>query len=96
MALLDLLQTQLLDPFRIGLLLALAITSVNTSQQTGRAIPLLLGALFVAVLIPVTLRSETTGMVTAIAVGVVANAMLLGIIMAAAWGWARWKVSRRR
>jgi hypothetical protein len=87
---LELLLSQFLDPFRIGLLLALVITSHNTSGTVGLAVPLVLGAAFVAVLIPVTMRptSEVSTM-TAILTGFAVNAIVIGVIIAAWAGWQR-------
>lgn len=77
-------QGQLLDPFRIGLLIALLATMHRTRAATGTLIPLAAGALFVAVIIPATLSPpETGGMIPAILTGFVANALLLGLMLAA-------------
>ncbi len=66
MSLAELLLSQLLDPFRIGLLLALVFTAYNTAGAVGMAVPLILGAAFVAVLIPTTMQSEDVAKTTAI------------------------------
>ena len=53
----DILLAQLLDPFRIGLIVVLVITAARTSATVGNWAPLALGVVFVAVLIPMTLGS---------------------------------------
>ena len=54
----NILLAQLLDPFRIGLIVVLVITAARTSANVGNWVPLVLGIVFVAVLIPMTLGSE--------------------------------------
>lgn len=85
----DLLLSYLLDPFRIGLLIALTLTTANTAAHTGRIIPLALGVVFVAVLIAMTTGSGQTGQTMAIGVGVLANAIILAVILAGVALWSR-------
>lgn len=75
-----LLGEQIADPFRIALMIGLMITANNTAAQVGRAIPLVLGVLFVAVLIPTAFGTGEHGLVASVATGVVAN-----IIFAVCW-----------
>ena len=83
MPLMDILTSQLTDLFRIGLMIALIITAKRNVAATGWILPLLFGVIFVAVMIPSTLQSQTTEPLSRlIAVGVVANL----IILAAALG----------
>ena len=78
-----LLQSQLTDIFRIGLIVALIATTLRTEGVTGRIIPLLAGVVFVAVIIPTTMQtSDTPPLMQRIGVGVVANLIILG----ACWG----------
>jgi hypothetical protein len=77
---LDLLTTQLTDPFRAGLILALFFTMLRTRQDTGIVMPLLAGIVFVAVIIPNTMGT-TAPMVQAIGIGIIANAVLVGIVL---------------
>jgi hypothetical protein len=82
MTLTELFQTQLADPFRIGLLIALIYTTARTVAVTGKVIPLLAGLVFVAVLIPATLTpvpGVTFGQ--AAGVGIVANAVILAVLL---------------
>jgi threonine/homoserine/homoserine lactone efflux protein len=84
MSLTDLLLSQLSDPFRIVFLIALVITMLRTQAATGTWMPLAVGALFVAVLLPVTMQAnQILPLWQMIAVGLVANVILLAIIMAA-------------
>ena len=84
MTLTTLLLSQLTDVFRIGLIVALVITMRRTQAITGRAVPLLAGMVFVAVILPVTMPPDDT-LVRIIAVGLVANAIILGLTLGAAW-----------
>ncbi len=76
---LNILGSQLVDPFRIALMIGLLITSNNTAAQVGRAIPLALGIIFVAVLIPTSFGAGPHGMVTSVAVGIVANVIIFAV-----------------
>jgi hypothetical protein len=83
MGVLDILAAQLVEPFRIGLLVALALTAANTSHTIGTLVPVVLGLIFVAVLIPMSLGSAGTDQLTATLVGLLSNAILLALILAA-------------
>ena len=85
----DLLLSQISDPFRIGLLIALGFTTLQTSAQTGRLIPLLLGAVFVSVLIANTTSAGESDMTMAIGVGVLANAIILAVLVGLYLAWKR-------
>lgn len=77
------LLAQLLDPFRIGLIVVLVVTAARTSATIGNWVPLALGVVFVAVLIPMTLDSGKEQRGTQIALGLVANSIILAIALAA-------------
>ncbi|MGB3500129.1 MAG: hypothetical protein WBA44_00780 [Mesorhizobium sp.] len=79
----------LTDPFRIGLLVALVITTLRTSAQTGKLIPLALGAVFVAILLPSTMGEVRTDRQTAIVGGFIANVIILAVLMALLEIWNR-------
>ncbi len=85
----ELLLMQLSDPFRIGLLVALAFTTLQTQGQTGRAIPLLLGIVFVAVLIANTTSAGEGDLTMAIGVGVLANAIIIGVLAGLYLAWQK-------
>ena len=85
-----LLQSQLTDIFRIGLIVALIATTLRTEGITGRIIPLLAGVVFVAVIIPTTMQtSDTPPLMQRIGVGVVANLIILGVC------WGIWQTIAR-
>lgn len=94
MAFTDLLTAYLIDPFRIGLLIALVATTGSTAAHTGRAVPLVLGTVFVAVLLATTLGTEGQDRGLAIGVGILANAVILGVILAVLLLWSRFSQSR--
>ncbi|OYU40860.1 MAG: hypothetical protein CFE33_01890 [Pseudorhodobacter sp. PARRP1] len=84
MSLSDLLLLQLSDPFRIGLLIALFITMLRTRAASGTVIPLAIGAVFVAVLLPLTAQAGlAVPLAAAIGAGIVANVIWLAIILGA-------------
>lgn len=91
MPLTDLFLSQLADPFRIGLLVALIYTMQRTRAATGIWLPLAAGALFVAVIIPVTAQGGglPVPLWQAVAVGVAANAVLIAVLLAAWQAWLR-------
>lgn len=80
---LDILTAQLTDIFRIGLLLALVYTAWRNRAATGWALPLLAGLVFVAVIIPSTMQSQSSEPLwLLVGVGIVANLILLAVVMA--------------
>lgn len=84
MTLTALFLSQLADPFRFGLLIALVITMLRTQTATGTFVPLALGAVFVAVILPVTAQVKPMQPLwQVVGAGLLANAILLAIIMAA-------------
>lgn len=85
MTLPDLLTSQLSDPFRIGLLIALFLTMLRTRAASGTWVPLAAGAVFVAVILPSTMQTTAAPLMQAVTVGVLANGVILAIILAA---WA--------
>jgi hypothetical protein len=90
MTLLDLLLSQLSDPFRIGLLIALFITMLRTRTASGIWVPLAAGVVFVAVILPTTMQTTLPAPLTqVIGVGVLANVVIVALIMAA------WEVYQR-
>jgi len=81
----DMLLAQLTDPFRVGLIVALFVTMLRTSGVTGTLLPLAAGVVFVAVIIPTTMQAGRGPIWQAVAMGIVSNAIILAVIMAA---WA--------
>jgi hypothetical protein len=81
---LDLIQSQLLDPLRIGLILGLVFTMYRTAAVTGRAMPLALGVIFVAVILPLTNPKPPVTLTDAVLAGLVSNLVILAIVLALA------------
>ncbi len=84
MPFLDIYLAQLVDPFRIGLLVAMLLTSASTAPTLNRWIPIALGIVFIAVLIPFSFGStDETTKALAVGVGLVSNVTLLAVLLAA-------------
>ena len=75
----DLVQSQLLDPFRIGLIVALVATMFRTRAATGQVLPLVLGVIFVAVILPSTNPRTDVTLTEALGAGLVSNLIILAI-----------------
>ena len=76
----ELLQAQLGDLFRIGLIIGLIITAARTKAVTGTALPLAAGVLFIAAIIPLTTASSVAAPFwMQVLSGVIANVILLAI-----------------
>ena len=89
----NLILSQLADPFRIGLMVALVITMQRTQGTTGVWVPLAAGVLFVAVIIPSTMLTVLAQPLwQVVAVGMVSNAIILAVILSA---WAIYQRFRR-
>lgn len=76
--------SQISDPFRLGLIVALVLVTFRTRAVTGHWIPLAAGVIFVAVLLPLTTaRGMAEGAFSqAVAIGIAANLVLLGVVLA--------------
>lgn len=88
----DLLQSQATDVFRIGLLIALLFTALRNRPVTGMLVPLAAGALFVAVIVPmtgVTKRPEPVS--TQVLAGLLVNVVYLAIGLGL---WQAWRARR--
>jgi hypothetical protein len=83
MQVIDIIISQLADPFRIALLVALLFTAQNTSGALNRWLPIAMGLIFVAVIIPTALASDGAPVAAEIGVGVVSNAAVLALLLAA-------------
>ncbi|WP_439587047.1 hypothetical protein [Hydrogenophaga sp.] len=77
----DLVISQLSDLFRIGLIVALVITMRRTSAVTGRILPLALGVVFVAVILPTTMPGGSASLTDAILAGLVSNLLILAVVL---------------
>ena len=80
----DLVLSQLSDLFRIGLIVALVVTMRRTAPVTGRVLPLVLGVAFIAVMLPLTMPSPSSGSGEAIVAGLVSNSIILALVLACA------------
>lgn len=85
MGIVDIFVTQIGDLFRVVLMLAVLVTQIRTRALSGKRLPLALGTVLVAALIPVILPVANVGFFTAFAVGLVANALILAVLLG---GWA--------
>lgn len=81
----DLVMLQLTDLFRIGMIVGLVVTMHRTAAVTGRVIPLALGVVFLAVMLPVTMPVGTTNLTDAILAGVISNSIILAPVLALGW-----------
>lgn len=76
----ELLQAQLGDVFRIGLIIGLIITAARTRAVTGIALPLAAGVVFIAAIIPLTTSTAVAAPFwMQVASGLIANLILLGV-----------------
>lgn len=80
----ELIQSQLADPFRIGLILALVVTMYRTQAATGTLLPLAAGVVFVAVILPSTGIGGGADLTQAVLAGILSNLIILGIVLALA------------
>lgn len=92
MPLIDILTSQLTDLFRIGLIIALIITAKRTVAATGWILPLIFGVIFVAVMIPSTMQSQSAEPFwRLVAVGLVANLIILATALGAFAAFKRFR-----
>ena len=80
----ELIQSQLADPFRIGLIVALVVTLYRTRAATGTLLPLAAGVVFVAVILPSTGIGGGADLMQAVLAGILSNLIILGIVLALA------------
>lgn len=80
----DLVQSQLLEPFRIGLIIALVATMIRTRAATGTVVPLAAGVVFVAVILPTTNPTDGVTLTDAVLAGLASNLIILAIVLALA------------
>ena len=85
----DVMAAQAGDVFRIGLLIALLLTTLRNRPVTGMLIPLAAGAVFVAVIIPVTgTMTLPVPLATQVLTGLVVNVVYLAIGLGL---WSLWQ-----
>ena len=85
----DLVISQLSDLFRIGLIIALVVTTLRNAAVTGRVLPLALGVVFVAVILPTTMPSGSAGLADSIVAGLISNSIILVVVLAIAYLFTR-------
>lgn len=81
----DLVLSQLTDIFRIGLIIGLVFTMHKTAAVTGRILPLVLGVVFLAVMLPATMPHPSASFTDAILAGLVSNTIILAPVLVVAW-----------
>lgn len=74
----ELINTQLTDPFRIGLLIALFVTMLRTRAASGTVLPLAAGIVFVAVIVPTTMGGGFV--LQTVLAGLIANVVIVAAI----------------
>jgi hypothetical protein len=80
----DILLAQLMDPFRIGLMVALGYMTLRLRAQSGVLMPLAAGVLFFAVMLPTSMPIAGAERILQMVTGVAANTVIVGIL-AAVW-----------
>lgn len=83
MNLTDLFFAQLVDPFRIGITIALMLTMLRTRADTGVWLPSAFGVIFISVLIPMMLSPAQGDKGMAIVVGFFSTSVLLALALGA-------------
>ncbi len=91
----EILESQLSDIFRAGLIFGLIYTMLRTRATTGTVVPLLAGVVFIAAVLPLTTSAASTvPLPWAIGVGLVSNTILLAIGMGLWLLWQRFRAAR--
>ena len=86
----DIILSQLVDPFRIGLLIALMFTTARNVAATGTVVPLLAGIVFVAVMLPLILQTGSDAGLR-MAIGLVSNALIVAVLLGIKAVWDRFR-----
>jgi hypothetical protein len=89
--LIDLVLSQLTDVFRIGLMVGLVFTMRRTAAVTGRILPLVLGVVFVAVMLPATMPTAAGELTDHMIAGLASNTIILAAVLALASLVARFR-----
>ncbi|MFT4149381.1 MAG: hypothetical protein QM656_04220 [Paracoccaceae bacterium] len=76
----DLFLSQLIDPFRIGLIIALVATMRRTQGVSGTLVPLAAGVVFVAAIIPIAMQGGFDPI--RVGIGILSNLVILAVVMA--------------
>lgn len=78
---LELFLGQLTDPFRIVFAAGLVYTMHRTQSVSGTWLPLALGVLFIAVILPLTVNARGGPALPAIIAGVFSTALIVAVIL---------------
>ena len=84
--------SQLIDPFRIGLLFFLLHTAFRTRLATGLVAPLASGIVFVAILLPLTTARAQLDVIPlwqSIVIGILSNTLILAAFLAIRAAWPK-------
>lgn len=76
----DVLLAQLIDPFRIALIVGLGWTTLRLRQSSGIVMPLIAGTLFFAVMLPMTLPMSGAPSQIQMITGFIANVIILAVL----------------
>jgi hypothetical protein len=86
----EIIQLQITDIFRVGLIVALVVTMLRTRAATGVWLPLVAGLAFVAVIIPATTGGIAgVALATQVGLGLIANLLILVPVGAVVWAVMR-------
>ncbi len=91
MSLTDLILSQFTDVFRIVLLIGLVLTALRTASVNGMVVPLLAGVVFVAVIIPTTLKPAGDQMFLHVGTGIGVNVVILAVLLGGRALYRRWR-----
>lgn len=75
---------QLMDPFRLALVIGLVVTMARTRGVTGTLLPLAAGIAFIAIIIPTTMGRAAGGLAAQIGIGLLSTA-LMTLLALAVW-----------
>jgi hypothetical protein len=79
-----LITTQLKEPFRIGLMIALVFMTVKNARATGWVLPLIFGVVFFAYMLAMTFPLENVTLLLRVLLGAISNGILVCVAML---GW---------
>ena len=89
MMLAALILSQITDPFRLGMLFFLTITAARTRSVSGEIVPLIGGAVFVALIIPMVLHPAGEDLARQAIVGIFVNGIVLALFLGVRSLWRR-------
>jgi hypothetical protein len=81
----ELVLSQLTDVFRVALIIGLVFTMHKTAAVTGRVLPLAIGVVALAAMIPATMPSASVSFKDAFLAGLVSNTVILAPVLLISW-----------